>query len=176
MKMLHAETARRLRHYLNRPQSAGRFLHGAKGGVNLGDLLGGTSLGGRVEELTGCSVLLAVRDQLPAALALIELDGVASRIVLCPPDLAAAHLPEIASNAEVDAVVSDHDPADFATLGIPLHVRATCAVEPAAPPTPSRRTTWLLLTSGTTGAPKLVSHDIASLSAPIKPTAQAPIR
>src|SRR5215470_8343208 len=175
MKMLHAETPQ-LRRYLQRSPSEGRFFRGAGGSVAFADLAGGTSLGGRLSELVGTSVLLSTRDQLAAALALIELDGVARRIVLCPPDLAAAHLPEIASNAEVDAVVSDHDPADFATLGIPLHVRATCAVEPAAPPTPSRRTTWLLLTSGTTGAPKLVSHDIASLSAPIKPTAQAPIR
>src|SRR5262245_19752459 len=134
MKMLHAETARRLRHYLNGPQSAGRFLHGANGSVNLGDLLGGTSLGGRVEELAGCSVLLAVRDQLPAALALIELDGVARRIVLCPPDTAAAHLPEIAANAEVDAIVSDRNPAEFAGLEIAVHVEATAVIRPAAPP------------------------------------------
>src|SRR5262249_41109966 len=39
----------------------------------------------------------------------------------------------------------------------------------------SRRTTWLLLTSGTTGAPKLVSHDVGSLSAPIKSGVQAPV-
>jgi len=175
MKMLHAETARRLRHHLNGPQSAGRFLHSANGSANLADLLGGTSLGGRVEELAGCSVLLAVRDQLPAALALIELDGVARRIVLCPPDTAAAHLPEIATNAEVDAIVSDRNPAEFASLGIAVHVEATAVIRPAAPPGVDRYTSWLLLTSGTTGAPKLVAHDVASLSAPIKPASAAPM-
>jgi acyl-coenzyme A synthetase/AMP-(fatty) acid ligase len=172
--MLHAETSRRLRHYLAAPQSAERFLHGANGSVALGDLRGGTSLGGRVEELAGRSVLLAVRDQLPAALALIELDGVARRVVLCPPDTAAGHLPEISANAEVDAIVSDGNAADFAGLEVALHVAVTSVVRPAAPQDGGRRTTWLLLTSGTTGAPKLVGHDVASLSAPIRPTGQAP--
>ena len=172
--MLHADTPQ-LRRYLQGPQSEGRFFQGLNGSVAFADLAGGTSLGGRLSELVGTSVLLSTRDQLATALALIELDGVARRIVVCPPDLAASHVPEIAANAEIDAIVSDRDPADFATLGILLHVGATCVVEPAAPPTSSRHTTWLLLTSGTTGAPKLVSHDVASLSAPIKPTAQAPV-
>jgi acyl-coenzyme A synthetase/AMP-(fatty) acid ligase len=183
MKMPHAETSRRLRHYLEGPQSAGRFLHGANGSVALADLRGGTSLGGRLEELAGRSVLLAARDQLPAALALIELDGVARRVVLCPPDMTAGHLPEIAANAEVDAIVSDRNAADFAGLGIALHIGATSVIRPVAPPDgdpsdgPSggRGTTWLLLTSGTTGAPKLVGHDVASLSAPIKAANEAPI-
>ena len=43
-------------------------------------------------QLAGRSVLLPPRP-LTAALALIELDGIARRLVLCPPDLAAAHLP-----------------------------------------------------------------------------------
>lgn len=165
----------RLRHHLDGPQSAGRFFWGAERSVAFADLAGATSLGGRLNELAGRSVLLATQDQLAAALALIELDGVARRIVLCPPDLAAGHLPEIAANAEVDAVVSDRDPAEFTDLAIPLRVETTSLVEPATPPTDTCHTTWLLLTSGTTGAPKLVGHDVGTLSAPIKPTAQAPV-
>jgi acyl-coenzyme A synthetase/AMP-(fatty) acid ligase len=172
--MLHAETSRRLRHYFNAPQSAERFLHGANGSVALADLCGGTSLGGRLEELAGRSVLLAAHDQLPAALALIELDGVARRVVLCPPDIVAAHLVEIAANAEVDAIVSDRNSSDFAGLGIALHVGVNSFVRPAASQGGGRCTTWLLLTSGTTGAPKLVGHDVASLSAPIRPASEAP--
>src|SRR5215470_16543811 len=126
--MLHAEI-RPLRHHLDGPQSEGRFFRGANASVAFADLRGGTCLGGRLNELSGRSILLATRDQLTAALALIELDGVARRIVLCPPDLAAGHLPEIALNAEVDAIVSDRDPADFANLGIPLHIKATFALE-----------------------------------------------
>ena len=172
--MLHADTPQ-LRHHLEGSQSEGRFFRGASGSAAFADLRGGTSLGGRLGELAGRSVLLATHDQLAAALALIELDGVARRIVLCPPDVAAGHLPEIAANAEVDAILSDREPADLAMLGIPLHVRTAAIIEPAAPSTGGRRTEWLLLTSGTTGAPKLVSHDVVSLSAPIKPGPQAPV-
>ena len=56
--------------------------------VPLRDLAWGSSLGGRLKELRGRSVLVATRDQLTAALALIELDGIARRMVLCPGDLA----------------------------------------------------------------------------------------
>jgi acyl-coenzyme A synthetase/AMP-(fatty) acid ligase len=172
--MQRVEAAGRLRHYLEAPQSAERFLHGSNGSVALAQLLNGTSLGVGREELAGRSVLLAARDQLVALLALIELDGIARQVVLCPPDLEAEHLPEIAGNAEVDAIVSDRDAADFVSLGIPLHVGATSVIRPTATLNGDCATTWLLLTSGTTGAPKLVSHDVASLSAPIKPGNEIP--
>jgi acyl-coenzyme A synthetase/AMP-(fatty) acid ligase len=177
--MRHAETSPPLRRHIETAQPGERFLHGASGSVALSDLRTGTSLGGRLNELAGRSVLLAARDQLPAALALIELDGVARRVVLCPPDLPAAYLPEIAANAEADAIVSDRDPADFAALGIPLQVQAASVITPAAPASASsvdgHRTTWLLLTSGTTGAPKIVGHDVTTLTAPIKPAGDPPI-
>lgn len=172
--MQQAEAVGRLRHYLEARQPPERFLHGANGSVALAELLNGTSLGSHREELAGRSVLLAARDQLVATLALIELDGIARQVVLCPPDLAAEHLPEIAGNADVDAIVSDRDASEFASLGIPLHVGAASVIRPAAALNGDRGTTWLLLTSGTTGAPKLVSHDVASLSAPIKPTNETP--
>src|SRR5207247_293364 len=66
-----------------------RALWGAEASVSLGDLVDGGSLGGRLDELRDRSVLVATRDQLTAALAPIELDGLASRLVLCPPDLPA---------------------------------------------------------------------------------------
>jgi acyl-coenzyme A synthetase/AMP-(fatty) acid ligase len=172
--MLQTET-RPLRHHLEGQQAAGRFFRGANGCVAFTDLCSGTSLGGRLNELAGRSVLLATRDQLAAALALIELDGVARRMVLCPPDVAAEHLAEIAANAAVDAIVSDRDEAAFA-LGVPLHVRAATSVSrETAPPAGGRRTEWLLLTSGTSGAPKLVRRDVASLTAPIRPGVPAPV-
>src|SRR5690349_3004655 len=64
-----------------------RFLWGATGGVAIDDLLSGSSLEGRRDEMCGRSILLATRDQLAAALALLELDGVANRIVICPPEI-----------------------------------------------------------------------------------------
>src|ERR1700677_3630499 len=70
-------------------------------------LLAGSVLGGRCQELSGSSVLIVTTDQLIAAAALIELDGVARRMVLWPPDLPAEYLPSIVKSAEADAIVSD---------------------------------------------------------------------
>src|SRR5437763_6045263 len=86
-----------------------RVLRTADAHVTLGDLVLGSSLGGRREELRGRSVLVATRDQLTAALALIELDGVARRLVLCPPDLPSEHVPFVMATAAVDAIVSDRE-------------------------------------------------------------------
>ena len=66
-----------------------------------------TSLGGRLGEFDGRSVLVATASQLTAALALIELDGLARRIVILPPDAEADHLPAVIAAAEIDAVVLD---------------------------------------------------------------------
>src|SRR5471032_1984875 len=76
------------------------------------------------DDLTGKHVLLRTSDQLTAALGLIELDGVAKRIVIAPPDVKPDHLPSVIARAAIDVVVSD-DPAlavdgiDFVPLGSP---------------------------------------------------------
>ena len=74
----------------------------------------GTSLGGRLAELAGRSVLLATASQLTTALALIELDGCARRIVILPPDVDAANLGAVIAAAEIDAVVVDDELAAIA--------------------------------------------------------------
>src|SRR5436309_1803981 len=86
---------------------AERFLWGAGGDVCLGRLLDrtSTSVSGR-SRFAGRSVLIATRDPMDAALAMIELDGIARRLVVCTPDLPAEHLPAILENAAVDATVS----------------------------------------------------------------------
>ena len=86
---------------------ADRWLCGADASLPLEALTRGSSFGGRLDELRGRSVLVATKDQLPAALALIELDGVARRIVLCPPDLPPEYIPSIIATASVDAFVGD---------------------------------------------------------------------
>src|SRR5580700_5255044 len=63
----------------------------------------GTSLAGRLAELAGRSVVVATSSQLTSALALIELDGVARRITILPPDTAADHLGALLACAEADA-------------------------------------------------------------------------
>lgn len=146
------------------PESPARFLCGGTGNVCLGHLREGTTLGGRLAELAGRSVLVATRDQFAAALALIELDGIARRLIVCTPDLPSKHLPGVAVKAGVEAIVSD-DGRDDDGLDVPLRVRCDAAVAPAKEPPASRyKTEWVLLTSGTTGAPKMVVHSLESLT------------
>ncbi len=158
------------------PKPGNRHLWAAGADASLTDLIDGSSIDGRLDELRGRSVLVAAHDQLIAALALIELDGLARRLVICPPDLPRPHLSAIAAAAEVDALITDAAAGDLAELEIPLRVVGHAAIASAQDlPADCRRTEWLLLTSGTTGVPKLVRHDVATLTAPIGPGAEAPV-
>ena len=151
----------------------GGRLHGIRHVVPLADLAGGTSLGGRLEELRARSVLLSTRDQLSAALALIELDGVARRLVLCTPDLAPEHLPQVMRDAGADAWVGgETGPGNGTGISIRIDARPELT-RTEAPRRRSCATEWVLLTSGTTGAPKLVLHTLASLTSAL-PAARAP--
>lgn len=143
---------------------AGSF-HSPGAAVRLAELAGASSLGGRLEELRGRTVLIATRDQLTAALALIELDGVAQRIVLCPPDLASAHFPAVIETAGALAWVRDAAIPEENGTGLRICVtaqRGLCAESLTR--RHSHETEWVLLTSGTTGVPKLVLHSLRTLT------------
>jgi acyl-coenzyme A synthetase/AMP-(fatty) acid ligase len=175
MKMRHGE-AETLRHRCVDLAGSRRHLHGRHASVALEALTGGSAFGGRLDEFRGRSVLLVAREQLNAAVALIELDGVARRIVICTPDIAPDHLRTVAAAAEVDAIVYDEGTPDPQAFGVPLKVACNALVAPLqAHVNDVRQTEWVLLTSGTTGVPKLVGHTLASLAAPIKPVAEPPI-
>src|ERR1700732_3370342 len=114
-----------LREYLD-PDLKGRTLSDPRRVVSLTDIAGETCLKGRLGELSGRAALLAVSGQLLAALAMLEIDGVARRMLLCPPDLNADHIQALSEDAEIDAVVTDQ-PARWVASGIALVVAAARA-------------------------------------------------
>src|SRR6202790_208091 len=118
-----------LRDYLG-PDLKGRTISDARQVVSLTDILAETCLAGRFDQLAGRSVLLAVEDQLISAIAMTEIDGVARRMLLCPPDLNADHIQALIDDAEIDAVVTD-EPARWAASGIGLVVKAEEMLQPA---------------------------------------------
>ena len=77
--------------------------------LGLDDFAAATSLGGTLPRLDGRSVVLAVGDMAKAAAALIELDGMARRIVLCPPGFDISGLDALARAAEADTLIYDGD-------------------------------------------------------------------
>jgi acyl-coenzyme A synthetase/AMP-(fatty) acid ligase len=146
---------------------ADRWIWGPDATVSLDRLSNGSSLGGRLEEVRGRSVLVMTADPLAAALALIEIDGIARRLVLCPPDLAIEHVPYVLATAGVDVIVSDRSAAELGPQGTPC---IPCAPRIAPAPVVRRgtmQTEWILFTSGTTGVPKMVIHNLCTLAGAI---------
>jgi acyl-CoA synthetase (AMP-forming)/AMP-acid ligase II len=72
------------------------------------------------------------------------------------------------AGAEIDAVVVDGPAPQFSDL--PLCITCTPNIVPGVESLPaSARTEWVLLTSGTTGVPKMVAHSLAGLTTAIVP-------
>jgi len=136
--------------------------HARGSSAALAELCAASAFGTQLESLRGRSVLIATREQLPTALALVELDGVVRRMVLCTPDLDAEQLAGIAATAEADAIVIDASSA-AAPASLPRYVALSQPVPAAVQRRATEATEWILLTSGTTGTPKLVVHSRDSL-------------
>ena len=133
-------------------------------------LTGGSCLQGiEARDLQGRSVLIATAGQMAATACLIELDGVARRLVLCPPDLPPDLFAYVTETAGIEAIVTDT--RDFcAPAGLPCIMADPGAVRPASGHHAHEggiTTEWVLFTSGTTSRPKMVVHTLATLSAPL---------
>ena len=138
---------------------------------------GRLTAGFELSSCRGLSVLLAADSQLAAVTALLAQEGTPPPILLHPPPLPEEHLPQLAPAAEADVLVSDR--AVPALAGLPwvpvpssgeLPQTQPGAAMPASHVTAAEyETQWILLTSGTTGVPKLVVHTLGSLTAAIKP-------
>jgi len=165
--MARAEAQSLRRHINSAP--ADQFFFDRAARVRVGDLTRGTSLRGGLAELAGRSVLIATASQLTSALALIELDGIARRLAILPPDVDRGHLGALIADAEIDALAIDGETPEVLS-GVPVRIVCSPNIVPIEQSPPERiRTEWVLLTSGTTGVPKMVVHSLAGLGAAIAP-------
>lgn len=154
-----------LRQYLGQ-EPKNRTISDARHVVSLTDIVQHSCLTGRSCELSGRSVLLATSGQLLSALAMIELDGVARRMLLCPPDLDWDRLEVLLEQAGIDTIVTDRPlhrcrAGKYNVIGIDLPQQRIVGWEV------DRATEWLMLTSGTSGLPKIVRHTLDGLAGAI---------
>jgi acyl-coenzyme A synthetase/AMP-(fatty) acid ligase len=90
---------------------------------------------------------------------LVAADGVADRLLLASPGLEPFALADLCAQADCPVMPS----VDVSSFALLPDVAAPTAGSGRASDAGARETTWVLTTSGTTGAPKLVPHLLAGL-------------
>jgi acyl-CoA synthetase (AMP-forming)/AMP-acid ligase II len=117
---------------------------------------------GESDHLTGKTIVLALEDPLLTAIAFVELDGRARRLVITPPELPISAVFAAGAIVGADLVLSDREIGDYSGRSARL-VRA-CLHDRGNPAQRVADTEWVFLTSGTSGTPKFVQHTLASLT------------
>jgi acyl-CoA synthetase (AMP-forming)/AMP-acid ligase II len=144
-----------------------RWLRGEQKSVNLGTLRHRSGFRSGVDKLRGISILIRTEDQLAAALTMIELDGIAGRMVLCPPDFQEKDVAYVLNAAAADMIVYERPAPTRGRDGGALEEYDTDCPHSAPSRDGNQATEWILLTSGTSGLPKLVVHTFLTLTGAI---------
>ena len=134
-----------------------RTISDARHTASLTDFLQQTCLIGRPDELSARSVLLAVSDQLISAIAMMEIDGLASRMLVCPPDLETDQIRSLIEDADIDAIVTDQ-PLRWSGVGVYQVAAVRLPVWSPARARARRTTEWLTLTSDIAAKLQIVCH------------------
>jgi acyl-coenzyme A synthetase/AMP-(fatty) acid ligase len=137
--------------------------------LRLSDFAEGSVFGADRRRFHGRNVVLSVRDMAKAAAALIDLDGAARRILLCPPAWDEAKIESAARLIEADALAFDEEgarPALALDVALPVRLPLTARADALGP---AVETEWVLPTSGTSGPPKLAVHTLSTLIGAIAP-------
>ncbi|MBV1706502.1 MAG: acyl--CoA ligase [Hyphomicrobiales bacterium] len=150
----------------------GAQLFAAAGRIDLGTAAHSSWLTG-ADAGPDATVLLRTRDQHDFALALLELDGRAGRLIICPPDLTAAQAAAVMAQHGVTHVFDDATMEGLTPVDGVRRLALRALPQQADVTAPACDTQWLMFTSGTSGPPKLVAHSFAGLTGAITPLAGA---
>lgn len=145
--------------------------------LTAGDLKRGLAAhAGEIATLADRNVAVSTREMPQLAALLLALDGACRSLLLLPADLPAERVAEFTHRAGADVLVTGpaHATDDlFAMILQPVDPGQPQAAEAAAHAA-GTATRWIIPTSGTTGAPRLVSHTLATLTRTVRPSADAP--